>query len=361
MTVCNRVTRKLFAIAYGVALCALPVISTSVYAEINWSAECAQKKMYDPVTGTYTWNGTRGRYFCVQEEPKKEPKRKRITANAKKKNKPKDCSNPKQWDSTCGFVNPDDLPPQEAFKFQAKQRDVLLQNMSVRPESMETVMAAQKYINWVVDKAMLLSNMYEYTAVQNPELDPNAEYTSSSFGQKLIAAQNLDNRRLFWRTLNSWGGEIVIFTRASCPFCEAQGETLNSFLFEHKVKLVEVALEEQCVLDLADECIKGDPAKQSAKQFSVRTVPTTLVFVPNQDGKTPADGLWLRISNGFSTGSTIRNRLFSYLNAWYAAAAKGVENAIRQPDFNGTRALNRREMKKHLNQVIGVQPKGDKK
>jgi len=331
------------------------LLSPSAMGAIDWDSACQDEKIYDEVTGTYTWKGTRGKYFCIEEKPAPKVTRKQEAKKKEpKKEKDKDCSDPKEWDSSCGFVNPDDLPPEEAFAFQAKQRDVLLQNMAVRPESMDTVMAAQRYINWVVDKAMLLSNMYEYTAVQNPELDPNAQYTSSSFGQQLIASQNLDNRELFWQTLKSWGGEIVIFTRASCPFCEQQGRTLEDFLYEHKVKLVEVTLEDQCVISYASECIKGEVAETSAKQFNVSTVPTTLVFVPSQKKETPADGLWLRISNGFSTGSTIRNRLYSYLNAWYAAAAKGVENAARQPDFNGTRALNRRQFKEHLNQVIGT-------
>lgn len=128
---------------------------STAQAAVDWDDACKDERVFDPKTGTYTWVGTRGKYFCIQEKPKDPPKP--IASSSRPKSKPKkedvDCDDPSQWKSECGFVNPDSLPPEEAFEFQAKQRDRLLQNMAVRPESMESVMNAQRYINWVVDKA----------------------------------------------------------------------------------------------------------------------------------------------------------------------------------------------------------------
>lgn len=331
----------------------LPTIS---HAQVNWEDACKEERVYDPNTGTYTWKGTRGKYFCIQEEPEtpEELPPEQQQKSAQKPEEEVDCEDPEQWSSQCGFVNPDTLPPEEAFAFQSRQRDTLLQNMAVRPNSMDSVVNAQKYMNWVINKAMLLSEMYNYSAVQNPDLDPNTMHSSASFAQKLIAARDLDNKKMFWTALKSWESELVLFTRASCDFCEEQGRTMRNFVLESEIPLVEVALEE-CVISYASECITGETAQLTAQKFNVETVPTTMVFVPDKGGDTPADGLWMRVSNGFSSGATIRNRLYTYLNAWYSAAAKGVDDAMKSPDFLNTQSMSRQDMYEQLNGVIGEQ------
>jgi hypothetical protein len=120
--------------------------------------------------------------------------------------------------------------------------------------------------------------------------------------------------------------------------------------------LVEVAIEDECVVSYATNCIRGQKAVTAAEKFGVDIVPTTMVFVPDEKTENPADGLWMRVSNGFSTGATISNRIYSYLNAWYSAAAQGVENAMDKPDFTGTKNMSSSEMKNHLQNVVGAQP-----
>jgi conjugal transfer pilus assembly protein TraF len=332
---------------------ALLLYGSTSYAAVDWDDACKDERVFDPKTGAYTWVGTRGKYFCIQEKPKDPPKPVASASKSEPKKEEVDCDDPTQWKSECGFVNPDSLPPEEAFEFQAKQRDRLLQNMAVRPDSMESVMNAQRYINWVVDKAMLLSDMYEYTAVQNPSLDPNASHSSANFAQKLIAARDLDNRTMFWAAMKSWDSELVLFTRKSCDFCSQQAETLHEFIYESELTLIEVALEE-CIVSYASDCISGEAAEDIAAKFSVEVVPTTMVFVPDSKGKTPADGLWMRVSNGFSTGAKIKGRLFSYLNAWHSAASKGLKTAMESPDFLGTQSMSRKELHDRLNNVIGT-------
>jgi conjugal transfer pilus assembly protein TraF len=259
----------------------LIAIPFSTHAAVDWDDVCKESRIYDENTGSYTWKGARGKYFCIQEEPKEpkpEIKDRKQAQTSKPEEKEKDCSNADEWDSSCGFVNPDNLPPEEAFAFQSKQRDTLLQNMSVRPDSMDSVVNAQKYMNWVIDKAMLLADMYQYSAVQNPELDPNADHSGSSFAQNLIAARNLDNKKQFWTAMKSWDSEIVLFTRASCDFCAQQADNIRPIQIDSGLPLLEVALEDECVADYASQCIKGEQALLAAQQFNIETVPTTMGF-----------------------------------------------------------------------------------
>lgn len=345
------------------AVLLLGALSLPVSAQVNWEDVCGNSKVYDEKTGSYSWKGARGRYFCIQEEPeepvreKPKPQSPESQASKEQEDKEQDCSDPEDWDSSCGFVNPDKLPPEEAFSFQSKQRDTLLQNMSVRPDSMDSVVNAQKYMNWVIDKAMLLADMYSFSSVQNPDLDPNADHSASSFAQSLIAARDLDNKKVFWTAMKSWDAEIVLFTRASCDFCSQQADNLRGVQIDSGLPLLEIALEDSCVADYAHNCVKGEQAIAAAKQFGVKTVPTTMIYVPNKKSGKAEDGLWLRVSNGYSTGATISNRIYTYLNAWHSAAVKGLDSATESPDFLGAADVSRKELHDRLNNVVGEQDK----
>lgn len=92
----------------------------------------------------------------VIAEPREEPKEEEI-----------DCTDPDEWEPSCGFVD-----PQGSFEFQAKQRDMLLNQAVMSPNNPETVERFQRYMRWAVDQAITMSRMWEWNQIQNQDLNP---------------------------------------------------------------------------------------------------------------------------------------------------------------------------------------------
>ena len=99
------------------------------------------------------------------------------------------CTDPDQWEPSCGFVD-----PEGSFEFQAKQRDMLLNQSVMNPNNPETVEAFQRYMRWTVNQAITMSRMWEWNQIQNQDLNPLVHSPVSSFGLR-AASRARDGKR----------------------------------------------------------------------------------------------------------------------------------------------------------------------
>lgn len=226
----------------------------------------------------------------------------------------KKCSNKKTWSTECGFVEPG-----EDFDFQAQQRDALFQRMVVAKNSPKDVENVQRYMNWAMERASEIANLWVYNTIQKPELDPNVKNPVSSFGLKLMSdIQSTSDTNMF-ATLRKEGAFFVVFTRESCAFCHQMQSTFETLSSDTGLPLHNATLEKTCMSYIKGDCIAGPQAIAAAQALQVATVPSVFLYVPKNT--------WLRIGTGVVDSSTLKNRTTQFFTAYRNALLQGVNNS----------------------------------
>jgi len=224
------------------------------------------------------------------------------------------CQDASTWTSSCGFVNPG-----KNFDFQAKERDVLLNNMSISNNDPKAVEAFQYYMRWVMGRAAEVANEWYYNTVQNPELDANVNQPISSFGLRLMTDVKSGKAKEIFDALKADDATLIYFSRTDCEFCHAMAATARIASKKTGLPLIDASLDSQCLEGFtSDTCISGDDVLIPAQKLQVTIVPTIFLKIKPDT--------WIRVSTGVTDESTIESRLVSFFSAYRSALLKGVSN-----------------------------------
>src|ERR1700680_3390704 len=200
----------------AVLLCCLPIFATAQTQE-----------RVEPSTSLQQ-NAEKGWFFYEQAPKKEEPvadsKPAAPTPPPPKETKEADkCKEPKTWTVDCGFTDPG-----KDMAFQEKQRDALLQNMSLSNNDTKAVEAFQYYMRWVMGRASEVANLWYYNTVQNPELDASVNQPISSFGLRLMTDVQNANAQEMYAALKKEDAILILFSRSDCEFCHSMAPTYQS-------------------------------------------------------------------------------------------------------------------------------------
>jgi len=231
--------------------------------------------------------------------------------------KPKEdkCKKKDTWDATCGFVNPG-----EDFEFQAKERDALLERMTVAQNDPKAVEAFQYYMHWVLERTSQVTNLWWYNMTQNPELDPSASQPISAMGLRLMTDVRKGTEREVFDMVRDEGGLFVFFSRSDCEFCHQMAEPLRMLADRTGLPVRNASLDAQCLPQFKDGCMTAPDSVGPAQALQVATVPTVFLYVrPNT---------WIRIATGIADTESMAQRSMQFFSAYRSALLKGVDNGV---------------------------------
>lgn len=228
--------------------------------------------------------------------------------------KEKLCKEKDTWKADCGFIDPGD-----DFEFQAKQRDALLERMSISPENPDAVEAAQRYMKWVVGKASMAANMWYFNMVQNPDLDPRVANPISQVGIALATKVQEASRFEYFKLIKEEGGVLFFFSRHDCSYCHDQAPYSRRVAHTMGLQLINIPLDGKCLEGFeGDNC--GDNIKpEQVAILDVKIVPAMYLYVP--------DSTWIRLGTGIVTDETILANTVNFFSAYRAAMLQGLDNS----------------------------------
>lgn len=295
-----------------------------VAAALPLAAETAQTT---PGTELHKVPAKQGWFWYIDPKEEEEPVEEPVPTTPVPAEPPKDkgptvvivgkpeekCANKDNWSADCGFVDPG-----EDFEFQAKQRDILLQQMSLRPDVPESVEAAQRYMKWVVGKASQAANMWYFNMVQNPDLDPTVKNPISEVGIALASRVTQASQYEYFRLIREEGGIIFFFSRTDCQFCHDQAPYARRVARNMGIRLINIPLDGKCLPGFeADDC--GDNIRQEQiAVLQVKVVPTLFLFVPSNT--------WIRLGTGIVSDTTVMANTVNFFSAYRAAMIQGLDN-----------------------------------
>lgn len=254
------------------------------------------------------------------EPPKPEPKVEQpqekqpvvvITGGVKEEDK---CKTKDTWEAKCGFVDPGN-----DFEFQAKQRDILLQQMSLTPDNPDSVEAAQRYMKWVVGKASQAANMWYFNMVQKPDLDPTVKNPISEIGIALASKASQATQYEYFRIIREEGGILFFFSRNDCQFCHDQAPYTRRVARTMGLRVINIPLDGKCLPGFeGDDC--GDNIKpEQVAVLQVQIVPSIFLFVPSNT--------WIRLGSGMVSDATVLANTVNFFSAYRAAMLAGLDNS----------------------------------
>lgn len=223
------------------------------------------------------------------------------------------CGSKDTWEAACGFIDPGN-----DFEFQAKQRDELLQMMSLTPENPEAVEAAQRYMKWVVGKASMAANMWYFNMVQNPDLDPTVKNPISEVGLALASRVVQASQFEYFKLIKEEGGVLFFFTRNDCVYCHDQSPYARRVAHTMGLRMVNIPLDGVCLPDFKNEDCGDNVKPEQAAILDVKTVPAIYLYVPSNT--------WIRLGTGVVTDSTILANTVNFFSAYRAAMLQGLDN-----------------------------------
>lgn len=235
------------------------------------------------------------------------------------------CKKKDTWTADCGFVHPG-----EDFEFQAKQRDALLQRMSVTANDPKAVEAFQYYMRWVLERTSEVTNLWWYNMTQNPDLDPTVSAPVSAFGLRLMTDVRKGHEKEIFDLIKEEGGMFVVFTRSDCIYCHQMVEPLKRLSEQTGLTIHNASLDASCLPAFQANCKTAPATQKPAEALQVTTVPSVFLYVkPNT---------WLRVGTGVADTESMRTRAVQFFSAYRNALLKGVQNGQgNRPsvDFNG--------------------------
>lgn len=273
-------------------------------------------------------DGARGYWFY--KEPYKEPEAEAAPAPSQAQSTPqqpvpKECSSAATWTAHCGFVD-----PKGNFEFQVKQRDALMQQMAMQPDSSKAVEDYQRYNKWMVQQAIKAAQMWQYNLAQRPDLDPGVQAPISQFGLGLVTKANEAAAKDIWTAISDSGGFLTIFTRDDCTYCHAMLPLLGLVSRDTSIPAYVAPLDGVCPKEVPqDICLPQKVAYDSAAVLQVSMVPSVFLYVPDQT--------WIRVANGVVTSEAIKARISNFFTAYRTGLAKGLSSEDGKPamSFSG--------------------------
>ncbi|CDG56034.1 conserved exported hypothetical protein [Halomonas sp. A3H3] len=227
----------------------------------------------------------------------------------------RDCTDPDEWEPSCGFVD-----PQGSFDFQAKQRDMLLNQAVMSPNNPETVERFQRYMRWAVDQAITMSRMWEWNQIQNQDLNPLVHSPVSSFGLRAASRAQDGKRNAVMEEINDQGGFLVWFTRSTCQFCHDMQPVMKQLGRRTGLTIYNAPLDNVCMSDFTETCDTTGRSVEAAGHLAIEAVPDLWLHLPQDD-------LWFRVSSGVEAAQRITSRIEVFFGAIQRAAEKGL-NAV---------------------------------
>lgn len=261
----------------------------------------------------------------VEPEPESEAPKPKLPTEPPPPPKEERCKKKATWSAECGFVNPG-----QDFDFQAKQRDALLQQMTMSNNDPKAVEAFQYYMRFVLERTSEVTNLWWYNMVQNPELDPTVTAPVSAFGLRLMTDVQKGHDKEIFDLIKDEGGMFVVFTRSDCKYCHQMTEPLKRLSDRTKLPVRDASLDDKCLPAFMDGCMTAPGSLRPAQALQVTTVPSVFLYVkPNT---------WLRIGTGVVDTDSMATRTTQFFSAYRNAMLKGVENGQNgrpSVDFGG--------------------------
>lgn len=236
------------------------------------------------------------------------------------------CKKKETWSTDCGFVNPG-----TDFEFQSKQRDELMQRMTVSKNDPKAVEAFQYYMRWVLERTSDVTNNWWYNMVQNPELDPTVSAPVSTLGLRLMTDVQRNQADEIFKLIKSEGGFLVYFSRTDCAFCHQMATPLGILKRTTGLEIRNASLDGTCMPGYEQGCMTAPATLAPAQALQVSTVPALFLYVPKNT--------WLRIATGVVDAESMKNRTVQFFAAYRNALLNGVENGEKgrpSVDFEGT-------------------------
>jgi hypothetical protein len=223
------------------------------------------------------------------------------------------CEKQDTWEAKCGFVDPGDN-----FAFQAKERDILLQEMSLTPDQPDAVEAAQRYMKWVVGKATMAANMWYFNMVQHPDLDPTVKNPISQVGIALATRIDKASQIEYFDLIREEGGVLFFFSRDDCAYCHEQAPFTQRVAKSMGLELINVPLDGKCLDGFSGETCGSNITNAQVAPLQVSIVPALYLYVPNNT--------WIRLATGMASDTTILSNTVNFFSAYRAAMLHGLDN-----------------------------------
>lgn len=224
------------------------------------------------------------------------------------------CLTAGSWTAECGFIDPGN-----DFDFQAKQRDILLQQMSINPGNPDAVEAAQRYMKWVVTKASMAANMWHFNMIQNPELDPTVKNPISEVGIALASRVSEASQYEYFRLIREEGGVLFYFTRNDCIYCHDQQPYAMRVARTMGLQLINIPLDGICLKGFEGDDCGDNITEEQIAILNVQIVPAMYLYVPSNT--------WIRLGTGVVADSTILANTVNFFSAYRAAMLQGLDNS----------------------------------
>lgn len=256
-----------------------------------------------------------------EEKEKKEPEKELAEEDKLAENQPeeKDCTNPLEWDVSCGFVH-----PKRDYDFSQVQFKELTKQLAMYPEDVSRVLQYQKFVHWAVDQAVTAAKSAEWNIIQNQDMNPFIENPIGSFGMRAAARALTDHNKTVVQDIAEQGGFLVMFTRNDCVYCHKMYPTNWLMAKELGLDLYNAPLDGVCLEGFdKDFCYAGDDVELAAQYLDVFMVPDLFLHLPKDD-------VWIRVSSGVEAQETIKRRLVTFFGAAKNAAQKGLKNAASE-------------------------------
>jgi hypothetical protein len=255
-------------------------------------------------------------YFETKPTPEPEPApevKPKLPPTPPQAAKEDKCKKKESWSTDCGFVDPG-----TDFQFQAKQRDALMERMSLAKNDLKAVEAFQYYMRFVIERTSEVTNNWWYNMAQNPDLDPSVASPVSTFGLRLMTEVKQGKDKEVFDLIKSEGGFLVFFTRSDCNFCHEMVDVVKLLAKQTGLEVRNAALDDTCMPQFAAGCVKAPASLAPARMLQVATVPTLFLHVP---AKT-----WIRVATGVVDLDSVLTRTSQFFAAYRSALVSGVEN-----------------------------------
>lgn len=238
---------------------------------------------------------------------------------SEKQSEEKDCTNPLEWDVSCGFVH-----PKRDYDFSQVQFKELTKQLAMYPEDVSRVLQYQKFVHWAVDQAVTAAKSAEWNIIQNQDMNPFIENPIGSFGMRAAARALTDHNKTVVQDIAEQGGFLVMFTRNDCVYCHKMYPTNWLMAKELGLDLYNAPLDGVCLEGFdKDFCYAGDDVEFAAQYLDVFMVPDLFLYLPKDD-------VWIRVSSGVEAQETIKRRVVTFFGAAKNAAQKGLKNAASE-------------------------------
>lgn len=253
-----------------------------------------------------------------EEKPEEKKPEIQIIQAPESKKKEQDCTKAEEWTKDCGFVDPGDN-----FEFQSKQRDELLRQSIFHGDDPQKVEQFQRYLKWLMNKAIMAAKSYKWNMVQKQDLNPETYNPVSTLGfhASTSLADNARNTTIKFLTENK--SYLVLLSKSDCSYCHMQADTLKRAQTQQlTIPVFNVAMDGKCLDGFKEgiNCINGntEAAKEIFTKLGAEIVPDILLRMPTED-------MWIRISSGYVTTDVILDRIHVFVNSVARASLKSTE------------------------------------